>query len=159
MLSPIASALEQQFGTNAAWQREFIALAEALAGRSGWVVLSYGRNDGRLYNELLEDDSQSVIDAAPLLVLDMYEHAYQAEFGANVTAYIDAFLRNVDWMTVANRLMQATDRLVANSAEKPVADGITVEELAARRAAGESVQVIDARPRFHFSRKVRSPPV
>src|SRR5206468_8973262 len=64
----------------------------------------------------------------------------------------DAFLRNVDWTTIANRLKQATDRLVAISAERAVADGITVEELAARRAAGEPVQVIDARPRFHFSR-------
>jgi superoxide dismutase, Fe-Mn family len=144
----IAAAIEQQFGSLFAWQREFIALAEALAGRSGWVVLTYGRADGRLHNQLLEDDSQSVVDTAPLLVLDMYEHAYQAEFGANATAYIDAFLRNVDWSAVANRLKQATDRLVAIGADKAAPDGITVEELAARRAAGEPIQVIDARPRF-----------
>jgi len=62
--------------------------------------------DGRLFNELLEDDSQSVIDAAPLLALDMYEQAYQAEFGPNATAYIDAFLRSVNWTAVANRLKQ-----------------------------------------------------
>src|SRR4051794_19934967 len=148
----IAAAIEQDFGSLLAWQREFVAVAQALSGRSGWVVLSYGRQDGRLYNQLLDDDSRSVIDAAPLLVLDMYEHAYQAEFGANSTAYIDAFLRNVDWTAVANRLKQATDRLVAVSSDTAVPDGITVEELAARRAAGESIQVIDARPRFHFSR-------
>ena len=148
----IAAAIEQQFGSVLAWQRDFIALAQALSGRSGWVVLSYDRRDGRVDNQLLEDDSQSVIDAAPLLVLDMYEHAYQAEFGANATAYIDAFLRNLDWTAVANRLKQATDRVVAVSSDKAVPDGITVEELATRRAAGESIQVIDARPRFHFSR-------
>ena len=78
---------------------------------------------------------------APLLVLDMYEHAYQAEFGANATAYVDAFLRNVDWPSVANRLKQATDRPVP--VEKAIADGITVEELTARRAVGESIQIID----------------
>src|SRR5436190_16738626 len=38
----IAAAIEQHFGSVAAWQRQFIALAEALAGRSGWAVLSYG---------------------------------------------------------------------------------------------------------------------
>ena len=43
----IGAAIEQQFGTVFAWQREFIALAEALIGRSGWVILSYGRTDGR----------------------------------------------------------------------------------------------------------------
>jgi superoxide dismutase, Fe-Mn family len=148
----IATAFEQHFRSLFAWQREFIALAQALSGRSGWVVLTYSRQDGRIYNQLLEGDSQVAIDAAPLLVLDMYEHAYQAEFGANATAYIDAFLRNVDWSAVANRLKQATDRVVMLGAEKAAPDGITVEELAARRAAGESIQVIDARPRFHFSR-------
>ena len=146
----IASAIEQNFGSLFAWQREFIGLAQALRGRSGWVVLSYSRQDVRLYNQLLEDRADFVLDAAPLLVLDMYEHAYQAEFGANVTAYIDAFLRNVDWSAVATRLKQATDRLLP--VDMSAADGITVEELAARRAAGEPIQVIDARPRFHFSR-------
>lgn len=148
--TPIAMALEQDFGTSAAWQSEFIALAQALAGRSGWVVLSYGRADGRLSNQLIEDSTQSAIDAAPLLVLDMYEHAYQAEFGANPAAYIAAFLRNVDWMAVATRLKQATDRLQPLS--KLTTDEISVEELTARRAAGERMQLIDARPRFSFSR-------
>jgi Fe-Mn family superoxide dismutase len=147
---PIAMALEQDFGTSAAWQSEFIALAQALAGRSGWVVLSYGRADGRLSNQLIEDSTQSAIDAAPLLVLDMYEHAYQAEFGANPAAYIAAFLRNVDWMAVATRLKQTTDRLQPLS--KLTTDEISVEELTARRAAGERMQLIDARPRFSFSR-------
>jgi Fe-Mn family superoxide dismutase len=146
----ITAAIEQDFGSLFAWQREFIALAQALNGQSGWVVLSFGRQDGRLYNQLVDDGSQAVIDAAPLLVLDMYEHAYQPEFGANATAYIDAFLRNVDWTAVASRLKQATDRPLL--VEKNTADGITVEELAARRAAGESIQLIDARPRFSFSR-------
>src|SRR5215204_5924427 len=109
---PIARALEQDFGSIAAWQSEFIALAQALAGRSAWVVLSYGRADGRLSNQLIEDSTQSAIDAAPLLVLDMFEHAYQAEFGANATAYIDAVLWNVNWTAVATRLKQATDRPV-----------------------------------------------
>jgi superoxide dismutase, Fe-Mn family len=146
----MAAAIEQHFGSVAGWQREFSALAHALSGRSGWLVLSYSRQDGRLANELLEDDSQFAVDAAPLLVLDMYEHAYQAEFGANATAYIDAFLRNVDWTTVSNRLKQATDRLPA--VDSKAVDEISAEELAARRATGEPIQVIDARPRFHFSR-------
>ena len=57
---------------------------------------------------LAVDDSQAMLDAAPLLALDMYEHAYQMEFGANATAYIDAFMRNVDWTAVDNRLTHAT---------------------------------------------------
>jgi Fe-Mn family superoxide dismutase len=151
---PVAAALEQQFGTISAWQREFVAIAQALSGRSGWAILSCGRADGRLYNQMADDDSQAVIDAVPLLVLDMYEHAYHLEFGANATAYIDAFMRNIDWATVAQRLKQATDSPA--SARQPssaeAGSSISVEELAARRARGEPLQVIDARPRFHFSR-------
>jgi len=144
-------SLEQQFGSIAAWQREFIALAQALSGRSGWVVLSYGRQDGRLYNQIAEDGSQTVIDAVPLVVLDMYEYAYHQEFGANATAYIDAFMRNVDWMAIANRLTQPVDRAAS---ARTVADheSISVEELATRRASGEPLQMIDTRPRFHISR-------
>jgi Fe-Mn family superoxide dismutase len=151
---PVAAALEQQFGSINAWQREFVAIAQALSGRSGWAVLSCVRQDGRLYNQIADDGSQAVIDAAPLLVLDMYEHAYSPEFGANATAYIDAFMRNIDWTTVAQRLRQATDGTAFERAitpDEPV-PSISVEELAARRARGEPLQVIDARPRFHFSR-------
>jgi Fe-Mn family superoxide dismutase len=106
----VSAALEQQFGSVAAWQREFVALAEALIGGSGWAVLTYARQDGKLHDQLAFDDSQAITDAVPLLVLDMYEHAYQTEFGANATAYIEAFMRNVDWTVVANRLRRAGDR-------------------------------------------------
>jgi Fe-Mn family superoxide dismutase len=151
---PVAAAFEQQFGSVAAWRREFVALAQALGGRPGWAVLSYGRADGRLYNQIADDESQAVIDAVPLLALDMHEHAYHQDFGANATAYIEAFMRNVDWTAVANRLLQATDRVAPprGLTSSEVVPSISVEELAARRGHGESLQVIDARPAFHFAR-------
>ncbi len=152
--SDISAALERNFGSVAAWQREFVALAHALSGGSGWAVLAYSRQDGKLYNQLALDDSQAITDAVPLLVLDMYEHAYQMEFGANATAYIEAFMRNVDWTAVANRLTNATDRppLMSGNSSAELAPSISPEELAARRATSDSLQIIDARPRFHLSR-------
>jgi Fe-Mn family superoxide dismutase len=150
----VSAALEQQFGSIAAWQREFVALAEALNGGSGWVVLTYARQDGKLYNQLAFDDSRAITDAVPLLVLDMYEHAYQTEFGANTTAYIDAFMRNVDWTVVADRLRRAGDRdpVARDSSGVDGIPSISPEELAAQRARGAPLQIIDARPRYHFSR-------
>jgi Fe-Mn family superoxide dismutase len=149
----VAAALDQWFGSAATWQPEFITLAQALRGRPGWVVLSCRRKDGLLHNYVAEEDSQAFIDAVPLLVLDMYEHAYHLEFGANARAYVDAFIRNVDWGAVGNRLVQATGRLTAPMAGADEAvPSISVEELAALRARSERVQVIDARPTFHFSR-------
>ncbi len=151
---PVTAALEQQFGSVAAWRREFVAIAQALTGGSGWALLSYSRRDGRLYNQIAFDHSQAMMDAVPLLALDMYEHAYHREFGANATAYIDAFIRNIDWTAVANRLMQATgDRTsLRGSSSSDTVPSISVEELAAELAGGERIQVIDARPQFHFSR-------
>jgi Fe-Mn family superoxide dismutase len=153
MPQPIAGGLEQQFGSLAAWKREFVALARALAGGSGWAILSYSRHDGQLHNQLALDDSQALADGVPLLALDMYEHAFQREFGANATAYIDAFLRNVEWAAVSRRLAQASAARspITTTGDQSV-PSITAEELLAARGRGEALQVIDARPRFHASR-------
>ena len=150
------ATLEEHFGTVAAWRREFVALAQSLAGGSGWVVLGWSRRQRRLYNYIADDDTRTGIDMAPVLVLDMYEHAYHIDFGANATAYVDAFMRNVDWAAVTRRIVAAsTDRPLPQ--DDPVdhsLPSLSVEELAARLAKGEPVQVLDARPRHHISRTV-----
>jgi len=150
------ATLEEHFGTVAAWRREFVGLAQSLAGGSGWVVLGWSRRQRRLYNYIADDDTRTGIDMAPVLVLDMYEHAYHIDFGANATAYVDAFMRNVDWAAVTRRIVAAsTDRPLPQ--DDPVdysLPSLSVEELAARLAKGEPVQVLDARPRHHISRTV-----
>jgi superoxide dismutase, Fe-Mn family len=151
---PISAALKQEFGSLTAWRREFIALAQTLSGSSGWVLLSYSCRDGRLYNQIAFEDTQAMLNSVPLLALDMYEHAYHREFGANATAYIEAFMRNVDWAAVGNRFMEAAGERSAEqrSSTDDTVPAITVEELAARLKGGAPIQVIDARPKFHFSR-------
>jgi Fe-Mn family superoxide dismutase len=153
MPQPIGGAIEQQFGSLANWKFEYVALARALAGRSGWAVLSYCRHDGGLHNQLAFDDSQALTDGVPLLALDMYEHAYQQQFGANAIAYIDAFIRNIDWSAVGRRFSQTgAPRSPASSTGDQTVPSITAEELLVARARGDSLQVIDARPRFHANR-------
>jgi len=153
---PVCAMLEEHFGSVARWRREFVETAQSLAGSSGWVLLSYSRRDRRLVNQVAFDHSQAAVDAAPVLALDMYEHAYHMDFGANATAYIDAFMRNVDWTAV-------TGRMAAVRADRPLPQAdpsdtslpsLSVEELSTRLAKGEPVQVLDARPRHHISRTV-----
>jgi Fe-Mn family superoxide dismutase len=84
----VAAALEEHFGGVDRWQREFVGAAQGLACGSGWVLLSYSPHEGRLYNQIALEDAQAIPGAVPILVLDMYEHAYHLEFGANATAYI-----------------------------------------------------------------------
>src|SRR6266576_3561350 len=139
----IRAILEEHCGSVAAWRREFVGTAQSLAGGSGWVLLTWSRRQRRLHNQIALDHSQAAVDSAPVLVLDMYEHAYHLDFGANATAYIDAFAA-----VCGDQALPAED---PSNQEIP---SISVEELAAQLAKGESVQVLDARPRHHISRNV-----
>ncbi|PYM87612.1 MAG: superoxide dismutase [Candidatus Rokuibacteriota bacterium] len=153
---PVCAMLEEHFGSVARWRREFVETAQSLAGGSGWVLLSYSRRDRRLVNQVAFDHSQAAVDAAPVLALDMYEHAYHMDFGANATAYIDAFMRNVDWTAVTGRMaaVRADHPLPQEDPSDTSLPSLSVEELSARLAKGEPVQVLDARPRHHISRTV-----
>ena len=148
--------LEEHFGSVTAWRRDFVGSAQALAGGSGWVLLTYSRHQQRFWNQIAFDHSQAAVDAAPVLALDMYEHAYHLDFGANATAYIDAFMRNVNWAAVIERVaaVRAARPLPEEDPSDRSLPSISIEELAAQRAKGEPIQVLDARPRHHISRTV-----
>lgn len=126
-----------------------------IAGGSGWVLLSYLPRDARLINHRGGDHNQTVAGAIPLLALDMYEHAYHLEFGANTTAYIAAFMRNIEWNAVQARYQDALEVKPPRPLEqKQFADlpHVTVEEVRAMLKAGEPVQIIDTRPK-HYAAK------
>jgi len=152
----IGALLEEHFGSAAAWRRDFVGAAHALAGGSGWALLTWSRRDNRLWNQTAFDHTQAAVDAAPVLALDMYEHAYHMDFGANATAYIDAFMRNVNWAAVIERVaaVRAGRPLPLEDPSDTSLPSISIEELAAQLAKGEPVQVLDARPRHHISRTV-----
>jgi Fe-Mn family superoxide dismutase len=62
------------------------------------VVLAYDFNDGKLHNYICDIHNQGgVWGSAPILVLDMYEHAYFTDFGADKKGYIDSFFNNLNW--------------------------------------------------------------
>ena len=95
--------LTREFGSLGRWRAEFRAMGFALGGGSGWVLLTYVPRDGRLINQYASEHSQSIASGVPILVLDMYEHAYHMDFGANARASVDTFFRNLDWPTLAKR--------------------------------------------------------
>jgi len=103
------------------------------------------------------DHSQTLATSYPLLVMDMYEHAYQMDFGVNATAYIDTFFRNINWEAVLKRIETArNDQPPVNEDPSTTTDmpSLSVEELAAQIANGSGVQIVDARQRDHMSRHV-----
>jgi len=91
------------FGSFDAWESEFRKIAQGLGGGSGWVILGYNEQLKVLENYWMADHATAPIGTRPLLVLDMYEHAYQMDYGAAAAKYIDAFFANINWESVAKR--------------------------------------------------------
>jgi Fe-Mn family superoxide dismutase len=88
----------RDFGTVEAWKADL--KATGLAAR-GWAWTAYDWDERRLFNYI--GDAQNtfpVWNATPLVALDVYEHAYFADFGTDRAAYIDAFLHNLDYDVV-----------------------------------------------------------
>src|SRR5204863_3999130 len=104
---PMAEALTRDFGSVKAWRQQFMALASGLSGGSGWVLLTWLPRDGRLFNVACSEGTPGLAGGVPLLALDLYEHAYHIDFGANLEAYIAAFMRNIDWAAVQGRYEDA----------------------------------------------------
>jgi len=151
----IASALSRDFGSVDRWRSEFIALAEALTGDAGWILLTYVPRDGRLMNHSASDHAESIAGGIPILALDMYEHAYHIEYGANTTAYIAAFMRNIHWDAVEARYTDAIKVLPPRSLDQPEfkdVPSITPEEVQEMLSSGKPVQIIDTRPRHYSTR-------
>ncbi len=153
--APLSAALARDFGSVDRWRQEFMALAESLGGESGWIVLCYVPRDGRLINQCAVEYAQGISGAVPILALDMYEHAYTIEFGANQTAYIAAFMRNILWDAVEARLASALNVAPPLKLEQPEfgdLPSIAPEEVRAMMTSGKRVQLIDTRPR-HYTTK------
>ena len=117
----LSVALARDFGSFERWRDEFRAMGKALAGGSGWVVCSWSTQDNRVVNHWSADHAHLLGGAIPLIALDMYEHAYHIDFGADASSYVDRFLLNIDWdkanVRYAVAVAHATAHLAASSDE------------------------------------------
>jgi superoxide dismutase, Fe-Mn family len=99
----LSSALARDFGSLDRWRAEFIAMGKALAGGSGWVLLSHSARDGRLVNQWAADHCHTLAGGQPILALDMYEHSYHIDYGAKAATYVDTYMNAIRWSN-ADRL-------------------------------------------------------
>ena len=151
----MAEVLARDFQSADRWRDEFVAMGNGLAGGSGWVLLVYVPREHRLVNQYASDHGQAIPGGIPILALDMYEHAYHIDFGANAKAYVDTFMRNIDWKAVEARYEDASKVAPLRPLVQPEfgdLQGVGVEGVKAMLDAGEPVQVVDARPRHYVSR-------
>jgi Fe-Mn family superoxide dismutase len=104
---PVDAAISDAYAGAASWEMHFRATAMGLGGGSGWVILALELDTGGLRTIGSAGHTQALAAAVPLLVLDMYEHSYQIDFGAGHARYIDAFFANVSWDEVNRRFERA----------------------------------------------------
>ena len=99
----VLDLIKQWFGSYEQWEAEFKRTANALGGGSGWAMLSYNVYSGEVHNYWAWDHMHNAPMGRPLLVIDMYEHAYHMDYGAAAAKYVDAFMQNVKWEEVNRR--------------------------------------------------------
>jgi Fe-Mn family superoxide dismutase len=91
------------WGTYENWEKEFRGMA---ASRGiGWVVLVHDKKDGKLFNIWVgEHDEGHLAGLTPLLVMDVFEHAFMLDYGVKRADYINAFMSHIDWHAVEERM-------------------------------------------------------
>ncbi|WP_207641944.1 superoxide dismutase [Syntrophorhabdus aromaticivorans] len=99
----LATKFAEDFGSYEAWEKEFKAVG-AMRG-IGWTVLYQDPFNGRLMNFWInEHDAGHPAGGNPVLVLDVFEHAFMIDYGLKRPDYITAFFRNINWVNVEGRL-------------------------------------------------------
>lgn len=103
----LAKALAAQFGSAARWEELLRATAMSLGGGSGWVVIAHAplTNDLRIIGT--GGHALALAAGTPILVLDMFEHAYALDYGAAHAKYIDALFQNLHWSVLDQRWQAA----------------------------------------------------
>ena len=98
-------AVEKDFGSYEKWVEDFKATGIAFRG---WSLLVFDLNTGKLRNIGADvHNTNGIWNALVVLSLDVYEHAYYTDYGPKRAGYLDAFMKNVNWKLVEERLAKA----------------------------------------------------
>jgi len=95
--------LSEDFGSYEAWEKEFKAVG--MMRGIGWTVLYQDNLDGRVFNFWInEHDVGHPAGCTPLLILDVFEHAFMIDYGLKRADYVEAYFKNIQWKAVEGRL-------------------------------------------------------
>jgi len=99
----VAKKMAESFGSYEAWEKDFRATG-TMRG-IGWVVLYLDLESGRLINFWVnEHDVSHPAGCVPLLIMDVFEHAFMIDYGLKRADYIEAFFKNINWAVVESRI-------------------------------------------------------
>jgi Fe-Mn family superoxide dismutase len=98
--SALFKKISEEFGSWEAWEKDFKATRGI-----GWGLLYYDRQSGRLSNAWInEHDVGHLVGNVPVLLMDVFEHAFMIDYGLKRADYIEAFYKSIDWAVTAERL-------------------------------------------------------
>jgi superoxide dismutase, Fe-Mn family len=101
----IRSAIQKRFGSIDKWSADFIASAKEAAG---WAMLVRHPVNGRLYNVVSDEHAMGVLwMAVPIVVIDVYEHAYYIDYQNRKPEYVEKFMSHIDWNEANARFRRA----------------------------------------------------
>ncbi|MDD4874627.1 MAG: Fe-Mn family superoxide dismutase [Dehalococcoidales bacterium] len=99
----IIYAITENYGNYPEWEKDF--KATGMMRGIGWVILYQDNTNGRLFNEWInEHDIGHFAGCNPVLVMDIFEHAFMVDYGLKKADYIEAFFKNIRWNMVEKRL-------------------------------------------------------
>jgi len=99
----LAKKLAEDFGSYEAWEKDFRATG-AMRG-IGWAILYQDSATGKLINFWInEHDVAHPAGCKPVLIMDVFEHAYMVDYGIKRPDYIEAFFKNINWQAAEERL-------------------------------------------------------
>lgn len=104
--SSLAAKLIEEYGSLEAWKEDFVGTGKMRG--IGWTILYYDAAADRVFNVWInEHDMGHLAGGTPLLVLDVFEHAYVRDYGMDRGQYIDAFFNVINWEEVEARFASA----------------------------------------------------
>ncbi len=100
----LGKQLQCDFGTYEMWEKDFKATG-AMRG-IGWVILYQDVVNGKLYNLWInEHDVSHPAGCNPILIMDVFEHAFMIDYGLKRADYIETFFKNIDWAAAESMLL------------------------------------------------------
>jgi len=101
----VRAAIIKRFGSVEGWAKDFAASAKAA---SGWATLAFHTVNKKLYNVVSDTHANGLLwMSTPLLVIDVYEHAYYLDYKNNKAKYIESFMSHIEWSEINRRCKAA----------------------------------------------------
>lgn len=98
--------LTRDWGTFDEWQRDFLACCKA--SRNGWAITGFNMFTQSYMNYVIDQHDQHVpVGVFPVVVMDMWQHAYQADYSSDTETYATNMMKQLNWTVIENRLEKA----------------------------------------------------